>query len=503
MGGVVTTSLSKSNDVAGTVLIQPDGKIIDAGQTWTGNSTVMGLVRYNADGSLDSTFGSRGIAVSKIGAPSDNHDFAALYPSNGTDSADNGKIVQADGGTIARFNTNGSLDTSFGNKGSVTVPGIITGVVVQPDGKIVVSADNGSTLVLSRFNTNGSLDTTFGSGGTATLPGGAAGGYDSGLALQPDGKLVVAGETGADTWEVARFNSNGTLDTTFDSAGAVPGTVTIPFAASSGALYSLAIYPSTGPDTADYGKIVAVGMNQGNSGRNTQQIALARINANGTLDNTFGQSGEVVTPFPNGAGQGNATAIQTDGKIVVAGWTLPAVGSDEFSLLRYNTDGSLDTTFGNGGIVATPNGTGTSEAFSVAIQPDGRIVAAGYSQGSTGWDFMTARYLVGPQIGSFTANPNPVTAGSPVTLSASNISDGDPSSSITQVAFYLDSNNDSKLEPGTDTLLGYATQTSPGVWTLTNSSAFGLTAGTYTLFAQAQDNDGYLGDPIALTLTVQ
>jgi hypothetical protein len=96
-----------------------------------------------------------------------------------------------------------------------------------------------------------------------------------------------------------------------------------------------------------------------------------------------------------------------------------------------------------------------------------------------------------------------VTSGSSTTLTASGITDVNPGVSITQVAFYLDNNNDGTLEPGTDTLLGYATQTSPGVWTLTNSSAFGLTAGTYKLFAQAKDSDGVFGDPVALTLTVQ
>jgi hypothetical protein len=157
--------------------------------------------------------------------------------------------------------------------------------------------------------------------------------------------------------------------------------------------------------------------------------------------------------------------------------------------------------------VITPNGTANSKALSVAIQANGDIVADGSVQsapGSTDWNFMTARYLASePQIGSFTANPNPVAAGNSVTLTASNITDGNPASIITQVAFYLDSNNDGTLEPGSDTLLGYATQTSPGVWTLTTSSAFGLTAGTYTLFAQAKDSDGVLGTPVALTLTVQ
>src|SRR5262249_42503038 len=113
-----------------------------------------------------------------------------------------------------------------------------------------------------------------------------------------------------------------------------------------------------------------------------------------------------------------------------------------------------------------------------------------------------ARYLLSaPQIGSFAANPNPVASGSDVTLTASNITDGNPNSTITQVAFYLDSNNDGKLEPGTDTLLGYAIQTSPGVWTLPfSTSAMGLTASTYELFAQAQDSYGAFGDIASLDL---
>jgi uncharacterized delta-60 repeat protein len=334
-----------------------------------------------------------------------------------------------------------------------------------------------------------------------TIPGGVVSGA---VALQADGKFVVSGQGGSPASAVvARFNSNGTPDTSFGGGGYVatsipndPGNVL------------LAVYPTTGPDTADYGKIVEACTIHGNNGVNGSQIALARLNPNGTLDSTFGTSGEVITGFPNSGSIAWATALQQDGKLVVAGQTAVS-GAWDFSLLRYNSNGSLDTTFSNsygsqifpnGGLVVTPSGTPDSRAFAVAIQPDGRIVAAGTINFSV---FMTARYLVGPQIGSFTANPDPVTAGSSVTLTASNISDGDPNNTITQVAFYLDSNNDGQLEPGTDTLLGYATQTSPGVWTLTDSSAFGLTAGTYTLFAQAEDGYGILGDPANLTLTVQ
>jgi hypothetical protein len=118
---------------------------------------------------------------------------------------------------------------------------------------------------------------------------------------------------------------------------------------------------------------------------------------------------------------------------------------------------------------------------------------------------MLARY--GPsaaQIGSFTASPNPVAAGNNVTLTVSNITLADPGSTITQVAFYLDSNKDSTLEPGTDELLGYGTRNADGTWTLTFSTATaGIISGTSMLFAQAEDSDGVFSDPLALTLKLQ
>jgi uncharacterized delta-60 repeat protein len=346
----------------------------------------MGLARYNTDGSLDSTFGSGGIVASKIGTHVKNS--IGLYPS--TDTTGNAKkIVEAGAGSLARFNAYGSVDTHFGNKGLVAVSATsnIAAVVVQSDGKILVGGDD----KLVRYNPSGTLDTTFGSGGIATVPGL---GFD-GLSLQPDGKLVAAGTTASNAWEVARFNTNGSLDTAFDSTGTVPGTVTFTFTAGVGGPSALAIYPSTGPDTADYGKIEVAGSLDNNPGGIWgYQVALARFNADGSADSTFGQAGQVVTPFPTGGMSATATVLQADGKIVVAGKSVRSGGGQTgFGVLRYNTDGSLDASFGNGGLVQTFDSTGPCWANGVAIQADGRIVVAGQSSGSTGWDFMVARYL--------------------------------------------------------------------------------------------------------------
>jgi uncharacterized delta-60 repeat protein len=242
------------------------------------------------------------------------------------------------------------------------------------------------------------------------------------------------------------------------------------------------------------GQIVAVGDVGASWG-------LARYNLNGSLDSTFG-SGGIVTTNITGIDWADNAALQANGQIVVVGWAENPV--THFEIGVYNTNGSLDTSFGSGGVVTQPyfDNIGTEVGGGVVVQPDGKIVTASSASVFVGsgknrieqWHFMLARY--GPsatQIGSFTASPNPVTSGSSLTLTASNITLADPSSTITQVAFYVQTG-------GTNTLLGYGTQ-SAGVWTY--SFTVNLTPGSYTLIAQATDSDGVLGDPFALTLTVQ
>jgi uncharacterized delta-60 repeat protein len=448
----------------------------------------------------------------------------------------------AQGGlALMRLNANGTLDTTFGNNGQVITPipttnsGNFSGesatcIAVTSSGQILVLGNDivagaDDTVLLARYNPNGTLDTTFGNGGTATTNLTTSAGAVLSLALQPDGKFVVAGHenvtTGGSTTEegmLLRYNANGSLDTSFGNGGIVntASPLVPPSGYSTPMLFTgVAVYPSVG--TANDGKIVAAGYVSVNiiGGANTEnEWVVARYNPDGGLDTTFGNGAgcEVISDpkFATPDDYANAVAIESDGKPIIAGSATSKSGGPTYSqVARLNVNGSLDTTFGNGGLIDSAIGNpsiGPDGAFEdVALQPDGKILAAGYAElGGGKTVFSLARYLASqPQIGSFTANPNPVNSGSSVTLTASNISDGNPNVSITQVAFYLDSNNDGKLETSTDTLLGYATQSSPGVWTLTNSSAFGLTAGTYTLFAQAQDSDGVFGDPIALTLTVQ
>ncbi|HYP00920.1 MAG TPA: delta-60 repeat domain-containing protein, partial [Pyrinomonadaceae bacterium] len=322
---------------------------------------------------------------------------------NGLDAAEDvavqadGKVVVAGGsGTdfaIARYNTDGSLDGTFGKGGRVNTDfpvgqgGFASALVIQPDGKIVLAGSANdptetfaSAFALARYNSDGSLDTSFDSDGLVitSFPGTTS--NASGLALQPDGKLVAAGTsrnftTISSVFAVARYNTDGSLDTSFDG----DGRATIDIA---GASFEEAYGVGVQAD----GRIVQVGL--GNSA-----FAVARYNTNGSPDTTFDMDGQVTTDFGGSFEQASAVAFQMDGRIVVAGELATSTAADDnFALARYNTDGSLDNTFDGDGKVITDFGL-VDGARDVVIQPDGRIVAAGRAGTiPTGTFFAVARY---------------------------------------------------------------------------------------------------------------
>jgi uncharacterized delta-60 repeat protein len=404
---------------------------------------------------------------------------------------------------LLRYNANGTLDKTFNGSGIVTTgfgkssSDEAGAVLVQPaDGKIVIAGRAGTDLGLARYNTNGSLDASFGSGGLARFHmNGVIAEPDSGflirMVLQPDGRLDVSATisvlTAPNTYDnfalLARVNSNGTLDGSFGSGGVV--------VAALGQSLSQPLGLALQPD----GKLVVAGV----SSNPRPDLALARFNGNGTADSSFNGNGLMVLDIsvaPYNADthyfQNSLTdvAVQGDGKIVAAGVTetgnIFAQPYSRFALLRVNSAGGVDPTFGNAGLVLTDVTPGGDSPNAVVIQSDGKILLGGSG---------LARYLPSaPQIGSFTASAYTVASGSSLTLTATNITDGNPGSSVTQVAFYAQVN-------GSNTLLGYGTQSSPGTWTFTFTVS--LAPGTYTLFAQATDTFGALGDLAALTLTVQ
>ncbi|MGW3624911.1 calcium-binding protein [Streptomyces sp. NPDC000880] len=391
-GGKVTTDFGSGSDFADAV--QADGKIIAAGGSDSSGSRDFALARYNTDGSLDTTFDTDGKVTTDFGSGSDDVALGVAVQADG-------KIVAAglsnSGGSydfaLARYNTDGSLDTTFDTDGKVTTDfggsgDEAHGVALQTDGRIVAVGQSGSggveDFALARYNTDGSLDTTFDTDGKVTTDFGSGTDDEArGVALQTDGKIVAAGlsnSAGDYDFALARYNTNGSLDTTFDT----DGKVTTDFGTSDDQAYGVALQTD--------GKIVAAGQSDPGG---ISDFALARYNTNGSLDTTFDTDGKVTTNFAGSDDGAFGVALQTDGKIVAAGQS-GSGGIDDFALARYNTDGSLDTTFDTDGKVTTDFGSGSDDAaFGVALQTDGKIVAAGFSDSSGNSDFALARYQDG------------------------------------------------------------------------------------------------------------
>jgi uncharacterized delta-60 repeat protein len=280
----------------------------------------------------------------------------------------------------------GELDASFGGDGKVTTDffgsiDVSEGLAVQSDGKLVTvgSAFNGSyyDFALARYNEDGSLDSTFDGDGKVTTDVGPFSDKATAVAIQADGKIVAVGQVGGASFGfgLVRYLSNGSLDTTFDGDGKV---VTDFLSNSEDTPFSVAIQ-------AD-GKIVVAGYSIGQSGPGGYNFALARYNANGSLDTSFDGDGKLTTDFGGFDDGALAVAIQTDGKIVAAG---SSVSSAVFALARFNGDGSLDPTFdGDGKVTTDVSSIGFEGAEAVVLQTDGKIVAAGRSNN----DFALARY---------------------------------------------------------------------------------------------------------------
>jgi uncharacterized delta-60 repeat protein len=285
----------------------------------------------------------------------------------------------------------GDLDTTFGTGGRVTTDfsnnsDVGRCVALQPDGKIILGGyariGSNDNFALARYNSNGSLDTTFGTNGRVTtdFSNNTDQGYS--VALQPDGKIILGGFTlvGSNrNFGLARYYENGSLDTTFGTNGRV----TTDFSNNTDQGYSVALQPD--------GKIILGGYAYIGSNNN---FALARYNSNGSLDTTFGTNGRVTTDFSNNNDASWSVALQPDGKIILGGYA--RIGSnDNFALARYYENGSLDTTFGTNGRVTTDFSNNTDQGYSVALQPDGKIILGGYAYIGSNNNFALARYLPG------------------------------------------------------------------------------------------------------------
>jgi uncharacterized delta-60 repeat protein len=406
IGGMVTTDLNRSTDIANAVAIQADGKLVVVGQTYkhndyTGEDFV--VTRYNTDGTLDSTFGSGGRVRT---------DFPGLaaVPSSVVIQPD-GKIVVAGGAfplftflgnfELVRYNPNGSLDRSFGNGGIVTTTfpegSYAFDVALQPDGKIIAAGTvfvdfipgepSNTDFALARYNPDGTPDAAFGSGGQVSTD--FVGMEDDAFSvlIQSDGKIVAVGSANSPAtyydFAAVRYLNNGTIDTTFGVAGKVSTDFGV-------AGFDRAHSATLQPD----GRIVAAGFAISQNG-GVQNFAVARYTSSGVLDTTFSGDGKNQIDFGSCCQSAYQVLLQSDGKIITVGYANTESSDSDFLLARLNPRGSLDATFGVGGKVRTSFGDLNGGANGATLQSDGKIVAIGFQATfSNQWtNFALARYL--------------------------------------------------------------------------------------------------------------
>ncbi|MFL5341704.1 MAG: hypothetical protein ACJ8F7_16285, partial [Gemmataceae bacterium] len=477
--GEVSFPWSTSNNAASVATQPQDGKIVSAGNVvTTGGTNEMSIVRLNLDGSLDTTFNKTGYVDLKVGV-SAGANFVALQPDGkilvGGSAYPTTKALSGyvdDQFVVARLNSNGTLDSTFANKGiftwdpSSSMQDWVQALAVLSDGSIAVLGQTNNLNqggMVFKLSAGGARMSSFGSGGVTVLNP-LYGTSLTGFAVAPNGDLIISGKGGNTSW-----NGVGLLFAVNPSTGGLdPGF-------NNGQGWLAASYPAGG--ITDFNAVTIQGNGivvagdyqiQGQGGFGL----LARFSLAGALDTGFASGGYFA--MSSAGGYFTNVAPEPDGSLVVEGTT------GYLTVGHLTANGQPDTTFGDAGtgftVLSGAIGSG------LAIDASGRIVVSGHSGPNvTGQRMAFFARLTPPEamIGSFTASANPATADGSETLTASNIAN---SSTITQVAFsYLDSS-------GNQQLLGYGTQTSPGVWTFTFTVS--LTPGRYTVYAQAEDSAG-------------
>jgi uncharacterized delta-60 repeat protein len=383
-----TTVAVENSAFGNSVAAQRDGKIVVAGYADVGGVDQFALVRYNSDGSLDTGLNGSGKVTTAVGTGTCKGQGMALQEDGKIVVV--GYSFNAGGQscfTVLRYGADGSLDTSFGDSGKITTivakQSSADGVAMQSDGKIVVAGNafidgKNNDFAVVRYNANGKLDSSFNQTGKATADFGA---HDlpRSVAVLGDGRIVVVGYTTNEDKKqcgLACFRANGSLDTDFNGTGKVNTN----FGGDEDA-------EGQGVAAQSDGKTVVVGYATVGG---VQGFAVERYKTDGALDTSFGDTGRVLTAVGISGSNATGVALQKDGKILVAGYAVNNSGRIyDFACLRYNADGSLDQSFGDHGKVTTDVGDG--KATSLAVQ-DNKIIVAGSAYEGDNNEFAVVRY---------------------------------------------------------------------------------------------------------------
>jgi len=387
--GVDGTALADfgGSDQGYAMVVENDGSILMAGRAWHNDQYDFGVVHFNADGTLDTSFGQGGMATADLGSP-----FDAAYA---MDVQTNGKIVvvgQTDDGTsynfgMVRFNGDGSLDSGFGVNGVVTTDfaanyDIAYGVVVHASGKITVAGTATDEnyhfrFGLAQYNSNGSLDDTFGANGQVMT---AFGDHDTEaytIMKGGGGSFVVGGyaydfDSGTTDVAMAKYNSDGSLDASFGAGGMVVSNLGM----DDETIRALSMDGD--------GNILAAGNGGGD-------FLVARYSSSGVIDSSFGNGGKVFVDFVGGYDVAHAVAVSGD-KILVAGMA-DMMGDMNIGVVSLNANGSANSDFGNNGVLSLDLGSWDDEATGMAVENNGNLLLGGFMVNPNGdYDYVVAHY---------------------------------------------------------------------------------------------------------------
>lgn len=402
LNGKVITDISGDDDLAQSIAIQSDGKILLAGFSKVGFYYDLSMVRYNSDGSLDISFNLNGTVINSI-ANNDDRVHGIAIQSDGKILLVGDFYSISRQTFVIRYMPNGSIDSTFGTNGITYTPSgtdyFATDIDIQLDGKILVAgySDSASNFDFSliRYDINGILDNSFDHDGIVKTPIGMQDDAASDMFIQTDGKILLGGSSYNGShfdFAAARYTIDGSLDSTFGFNGIVLTAIT-----SSDDKANTILVDNDG-------NILLGGLAHQSFGNNSRDFALVRYDSDGQLDPSFDFDGIVTTDYNTNDDGVLSLSLQSDGKIIAGGFTDPFFGgvndTSYYAATRYNSNGSLDSSFGLLGKVTTNVRRKANIACCSAIQPDGKLVLGGWSYHGSDLDFSAARYHLGTSLSS-------------------------------------------------------------------------------------------------------
>lgn len=358
---------------------------------------------YAQPGNLDLTFANNGVAITDV-SPTNSSDFGDAVIINNNKILATGSAINSNGGSfdfaLAQYNLDGSLDSSFGNNGIVTMDlngssNLSICSVIQSDNKIItvgVISNFNRDVAIVRFNADGSLDTSYANNGIFIYDNGFGDDFGKWVDILPDNSIIVGCQTTSSIlskdYTILKLNELGNLDLSFGDNGKMTTNI-----GNNDGLFYLKIQNDN--------KILVTGSSSKSDSGNgdVRDKVLLRYTSDGFLDTTFNNTGIIFTSFESGKNDyGTSSITQTDGKIVVSGYSGAGTGeTPQFAMSRYNQDGGIDISFGIDGTTLTDFGPGRDLCYSSVIQPDGKIILGGINTFSTtnfAGDIILARYDV-------------------------------------------------------------------------------------------------------------